>query len=175
MRTSHTPVHYTEPVDLDFTGSPIVVRARGCPALVAAENKNGHVYVYRLDRIGAGLHWARRIAAKLNGQPAWSPRTRSLYVVGHARLFRLALQRDCSFRVAWSIPLGSGSVNGPPVVAGDVLWFSVAERHALLAVDAASGEVLWTGSVGEPAYAAPTVLDGRVYVAGFSGMVKGFG
>ena len=172
---SHSPLDYREPVDSDFSGTPIVIRAPGCPALVAGENKNGFIYLWRLERIGEGLFGSVRVAAKLNGQPAWSPRTRSLYVGGHKRLYRLALTPKCRLRIAWSVPLGVESVNGPPTIAGDVVWFPATDTLAIWAVHARTGKVLWKGSMGEPVYTAPTVIDGRVYAGGFSGVVKSFG
>ena len=175
VRAAHSPFEPADRGDLDFSGTPIVLRTPGCPALVAAENKNGFIYVWRLKQLDAGLHDAIRIAGHLNGQPSWSPRTRSLYVGSNEKLFRLALTAKCRFRVAWSIPLGIESVNGPPTVAGDTVWFPATDTLAIWAVDARSGEVLWKGSMGEPVYTAPTVIDGRVYAGGFSGVVKAFG
>jgi outer membrane protein assembly factor BamB len=172
---AHTPIRPRTPRDYDFTGTPIVMRASGCPALVAAENKNGIVYTYRLRAIGKGPTGGIRLDGKLNGQPAWSPRTRSLYVVGHSKLFKLALTRTCALRLDWSIPLGTGTVNGPPVVVGDYVWFSVSDGLSVWAVDADRGETVTELSVGEPVFAQPTVLDGRVYVGGFLGLVKAFG
>jgi outer membrane protein assembly factor BamB len=175
VRAAHSPFEPSARGDLDFSGTPIVLRASGCPALVAAENKNGTIYVWRLNRIEAGLHDEIRIAGNLNGQPAWSPRARSLYVGAHDHLHRLALTKKCRLRTVWSIPLGVESVNGPPTVAGDVVWLPVTDSLAIWAVDARSGEVLWKGSMGEPVYTAPTVIDGRVYAGGFAGLVRAFG
>ena len=175
VKASHGPLDQREARDFDFTGTPIVMRAPGCPALVAGENKNGVIYVWRLKRIGDGLYDSIRVAPNLNGQPAWSPRTRSLYVGGHDRLIRLVLTRKCRLRAAWSVPFSVESVNGPPTVAGDVVWFPATETYAIWAIDARSGSVLWSGQMGEAVFTAPTVLDGRVYAAGFSGVVKAFG
>jgi len=175
VEASHGPLDQREARDFDFTGTPIVMRAPGCPALVAGENKNGVIYVWRLKRIGDGLHHSIRVADNLNGQPAWSPRTRSLYVGGHDRLVRLVLTRKCRLRVVWSVPFSTESVNGPPTVAGDVVWFPATETYAIWAIDARSGSVLWSGQMGEAVFTAPTVLDGRVYAGGFSGVVKAFG
>ena len=172
---ANAPVSYRKPLDLDMSGTPVVVRAPGCPALVAAENKNGFLYVWRLGALDDGVVWSKRLAPKLNGQPAWSPVTRSLYVVGHSAAFRLQLTRRCAFRVVWKLPLGSDAVNGPPTVAGNVVLFAVSEDYSIWAVDARSGQVLWRGPLGEAVFAAPAVLDGRIYVGGFSGRFQAFG
>ena len=117
LKASHSPLHYKVVRDSDFTGTPIPVRVPGCPALVVAENKNGTLYVYRLNNLGAGVYQRVVISSNLNGQPAWSPASRSLYVTGHVRFFRVAMNSACKFKISWSIPLGTRSVNGPPLVA----------------------------------------------------------
>ena len=175
VRASHTPVRYRRPLDLDLTGSPVPVRAAGCPALVASQGKDGYLYVWRLQRIARGLYAKLRLAPKLNGQPAWSPRTRSLYVVGHRAVYRVELTRECRLRLVWTVPVPSRSVNSPPMIAGDVLWFGISDAYAIWAVDTLSGEVLWRGSLGEALFAPPTIVDGRIYIGGFSGVLKGFG
>ncbi len=175
VTAENTPLVVRKPRDFAFSGTPIVMRARGCPDLVAGENKNGVIYVWRLDAISKGIVSKLRLAGNLSGQPAWSPRARALYVSGHDRLFKLSLTRSCKLRRAWTIPLDVVSVNGPPTVAGDVVWFPVTEKYEIWAVDARSGAVLWRGSLGESVFTAPTVIDGRVYAAGFSGAVKAFG
>ena len=175
VRASHTPVRYRQPLDLDLTGSPVPIRASGCPALVASQGKDGHLYVWRLQRIARGLYAKLRLAPKLNGQPAWSPRTRSLYVVGHTAVYRVELTRECRLRLVWTVPVPSRSVNSPPMIAGDVLWFGVSDAYSIWAVDTSSGEVLWRGSLGEALFAPPTIVDGRIYIGGFSGVLNGFG
>lgn len=172
---ANAPVSYREPLDLDMTGSPIVVRAAGCPVLVAAENKNGVLYTWRLAAIDEGVVQSVRLGDALNGQPAWSPRTRSLYVVGHDRLHRLRLTKRCELRPVWTVPLGVDSVNGAPTVAGDVVWFPVSDGLAIWGVDARSGDVLARLSMGSNVYGAPAVLDGRLYAGSFTGIVKVFG
>jgi outer membrane protein assembly factor BamB len=174
VRASQAPQRYHQYVDQDLTGTPVVMRTPSCPPFVAAESKNGRVYVWRLDAIARGLYWSKRIAPNLNGQPAWSPLTRSLYVVGHTRAFRLQLTPSCGFQQVWSIPLQTSAVNGPPIITGNVIWFTVASDQTLWAVDATTGDVLWRGGLAEAAYAPPAILDGRVVEAAFDGLVSAF-
>jgi outer membrane protein assembly factor BamB len=175
LRASQEPQHYKHYVDQDLTGTPVVIRASGCPALVAGESKNGTVYAWRLNRIASGVYWRQKIAPQLNGQPAWSPLTRSLYVVGHQQAFRFQLTSTCKFNKVWSVPLVGASVNGPPLIFGNTIWFTVAADQTLWTMDATTGQLLWKGGLAEPAYAPPTILDGRVYEAGFPGLVSAFG
>src|SRR5262245_32871743 len=55
VKAANAPQRYRTYVDRDLTGTPVVMRAAGCPPLVAAESKNGSVYVWRLNRIKAGV------------------------------------------------------------------------------------------------------------------------
>jgi outer membrane protein assembly factor BamB len=175
VRASNTPQHYTQFVDLDLTGTPVVMRAPNCPALVAAQGKNGRVYVWRLNAIAKGIWWSKQVAAKLNGQPAWSPATRSLYVVGQQQAYRFQITGGCKFKQVWAVPLVGASVNGPPLIVGNVIWFTVTGDQTLWTVDATTGALLWKGGLAEAAYAPPALLDGRVYEAAFRGLVTSFG
>lgn len=174
LRAANAPVHYRTYIDADLTGTPVVMRAAGCPALVAGQGKSGTVFVWRLDRINRGPVWKRKLAPKLNGQPAWSPLTRSLYVVGHTRTYRLQVTPSCGIKLVWSIPLPTSSVNGPPIITGNVIWFTVSGDQTLWAVDATTGDVLWRGGLAEAAFAPPAIVDGRVVEAAFDGLVSAF-
>jgi len=177
VKASQAPQHYRHYVDADLTGTPVVIRAPGCPALVAAESKNGNVYVWRLNRIGAGVYWKKKVASRLNGQPAWSPLTRSLYVVGHQQYYRIQLSAGpaCTLKVPWAKSLVGAAVNGPPLIVGGSIWFTVAADQTLWTVDTRTGDVQWKGGLAEPAYAPPAIVDGRVYEVGFQGLVTAFG
>ena len=123
------------------------------------------------------MWWKKKIAPKLNGQPAWSPETRSLYVVGHTRAFRFQLAAPTCKLQAGLVDgaLERRGVNGPPLITGNTVWFTVAADQTLWAIDATTGELIWKGGLAEPAYAPPAILDGRVYEAGFLGLVASFG
>jgi hypothetical protein len=175
VRQANAPQNYKTYTDRDLTGAPIVMRASGCPALVAVERKDGGVYVWRLGALGKGVYWHRRLAPKLNGQPAWSPLTRSLYVVGHTRAYRLELTASCSFRQDWAVALAGTSVKGPPLITGNTVWFAVPSVQELWALDATSGQLLWKGGLAEAAFAPPAIVDGRVYAVGYQGLVAAFG
>ena len=157
------------------TGAPIVMRAAGCPALVAVESKNGSVYVWKLGSISKGVWWKKKLAPKLNGQPAWSPLDPlALRRRPHARLpapRRRRLQAHAGLVGA----AADRDVNGPPLVTGNTIWFAVSADQTLWAVDATTGKLIWKGGLAEPAYAPPAILDGRVYEAAFLGLVAAFG
>ena len=81
----------------------------------------------------------------------------------------------CKLKKVWTVPLQVKSVNGPPLVVGNVLWFTVADDQTLWTLDATTGQFLWKGGLAEAAYAPPAILDGRVYEAAFRGLVTAFG
>jgi outer membrane protein assembly factor BamB len=172
---SHTPIKYHTPHDSDFTGTPIPVRVAGCPPLLVNENKNGNLYVYRIDAVSKGVYQRVHVADNLNGQPAWSPATGSIYVVGHIAYARYQLTSGCTFKLVWSFPLPTKSVNGPPLVAGNVVWFGASEDQTQWAVDATTGAVLTKLSTAEATFAPITPVDGRVYIPGFLGLVSAYG
>jgi hypothetical protein len=177
LKASHSPVNYRVVKDNDFSGTPIPVRASGCPAMVVAENKNGFLYTYRLNDIGAGVYRKIQLTKHLNGQPAWSPATRSVYVAGQTAFYRVSVTAapGCALKLAWSVPLPTASTNGPPLVAGNVVWCAVSEDQTVWAIDAVTGQQLTRLSAGESVFAPISPVDGRVYVGGFLGLLSAYG
>lgn len=179
LGASH-PADISEPLDLDFAGSPVVFNRMGCGELVAAVNKNGRLYVWRSSRIAEGpvgdLTLRRAPASRpLLTQPAYSPRLRSIYVVTNVSLLRVAIPSDCRPRRVWSVPLRTRSLNGSPTVAGDTVWFATSGRFPrLLGVDARTGAVRARLPLDTLTLVAPTVVDGRIYVGSFFGRVYSF-
>lgn len=72
-------------------------------------------------------------------------------------------------RTAWSI----GGTATSPLLANGVLF--VSGDNAVRAVDAATGRILWTGSIGGIHWQSPLVANGRVVVADMDGRVSAFG
>ncbi len=58
-----------------------------------------------------------------------------------------------------------------PVVAGNRVYVAKANAHALYAIDAASGEVLWNYTVGGRVDSPPTIYQGRVLFGSADGYV----
>jgi len=91
---------------------------------------------------------------------------------GHTRYSPLAQIDDSNFgelEIAWRFKtdnLGSGpefKLEGTPVMAGGVLYATAGTRRAVVALDAATGELLWVHSEreGNRAEAGPRLLSGR--------------
>ena len=175
LKASQGPLHPKGPADWDFTGTSMIVRVAGCPPLVASENKNGNLYAWRLNKVAAGVYQRLKLTKHLNGQPAWSPATRSLYVDGQTEYYKIVLGPDCKFRLDWKFPLPTKSVNGPPLVTGNVVWLPVSEDQAVWGVDATTGRAADEARRRRGDLPPPTPLDGRLYVPGYQGLISAYG
>ena len=178
---SNHPRDIHQKTDLDFVGSPVLFRHATCGQLAAGLNKNGFLYVWRVQRLAAGPLVTLRLskptlAAPLLTQAAYSPRTGALYVSTPSRLVRVDLDRRCRGRVKWGRKVGSGLFNGSPTIAGDTVWLveNAFEGSALVAVRAVSGVVKYKAKLGGPAYVAPTVVGDRIYVPTYTGGLQSF-
>ena len=154
---SNHPRDIHQKTDLDFVGSPVLFRHAACGQLAAGLNKNGFLYVWRLQRLAAGPLVTLRLskptlAAPLLTQAAYSPRTGALYVSTPSRLVRVDLDRRCRGRVKWGRKVGSGLFNGSPTIAGDTVWLveNAFEGSALVGVRAGSGVVKYKAKLGGP-------------------------
>src|SRR5262249_28843677 len=67
--------------DFGFGSTPVIFTPVGCPTLVAAEGKDGILYVWRRLTVSHGPVQRLRIAdlATLYGLPAWDARTQRLF------------------------------------------------------------------------------------------------
>ncbi len=74
-----------------------------------------------------------------------------------------------SLDVAWTRDIG-GTLSAPVVAGGQVFVASV-EQHAVMAVDAAAGHVVWTHSAGGRVDSPPTVVGRRLYFGSADGTV----
>jgi outer membrane protein assembly factor BamB len=155
--------------DFGFGSTPIVFKAGGCGTLVAAEGKDGAVYLWSRAKLAAGPVQRLELAfpATLYGSPAWDPLTQQLFVTssqGYAGtpggLDALALTKGCKLRVAWNRKLG-GQLNAIPTVAnGTVL---VATGTGELRIYAAkTGRLLARRALGGAAFEAPIAVGGDV-------------
>ena len=182
VRGANHPRDINKKQDLDFVGSPVLFRHPVCGQLAGALNKNGSLYVWRVNRLAAGPLVTLRLskptlAAPLLTQAAYSPQTGALYVSTPSRLVRVDIDRRCHGRVKWGRKVGSGLFNGSPTVAGDTVWLveNAFEGSALVGVRAGNSVVRYRARLAGPAYVAPTVVGDRIYVPTFAGGVQSFG
>jgi polyvinyl alcohol dehydrogenase (cytochrome) len=65
---------------------------------------------------------------------------------------------------ALTAPLGGGSVNGPPAIINGVMFVGSMDAMGMMyALDAATGDILWSFASGAPVYSGAAIVDGVVY------------
>ena len=81
LRASHAP---GMPIkgDFGFGSTPVVFKSARCGAMVAAEGKDGAIYLWKRPTLTAGPVQRLELAfpATLYGSPAWDPKTQQLFV-----------------------------------------------------------------------------------------------
>jgi outer membrane protein assembly factor BamB len=181
--------------DWDFGATPVVYQPPGCPMMVAAVNKDGHLYLFKANDLAASAPPIQVLALNnaldgpgaggLIGIPAYWPAGNMLFVTDagpgingiNAGVVGLDVNPApaCDLRVGWSLTLPVVGVDQPPsapTVANGVVFVGTANGGAVHAYDAATGADLWntgTAITGGATYAAPIVAGGTLYVASWDG------
>jgi outer membrane protein assembly factor BamB len=179
--------------DRDFGATPLLFQPPGCPPLLAAMNKSGQLFLYQRAQIGDGPVQQLQIAQSTDagdfiGIPAYDPATNALYLGSpsdqppyHHGLLALAVGDDCQLSLLWNRRLGLNTTQFnpmiPPTVADGVVWYADGAASVLEAFDAADGRLLWRSGdrIAGGIFAAPTVVNGRVFVAAFDHKLYAFG
>ena len=161
--------------DFGFGSTPIVFSPARCSPLVAAEGKDGALYVWQRSKLAAGpvQRLALAFPATLYGSPAWDPATQRLFLTSTqgyagqpAGLDALAVTRSCRLRRVWTRALG-GQLNAIPTIANNAVL--VATGTGLLRVyAAASGKLVAQRNLGGAAFVAPIAVGRDVAVVTWS-------
>ena len=151
----------------------------GCGELVVAADKDDEVYAWRAADIDDGPIWSLPLesfdpADPMLSQLAWSPALDSIYAVTGTHLDRISIGASCGGSISWKEPLGTVTENGSPTIAGNIVWVSLNGKPALDAYDARSGKQLFSTGLGGTTLTAPTIVDGRLLIGTFTGLVEGF-
>jgi outer membrane protein assembly factor BamB len=199
---SYEPPHPTTfgceaaPCDVDFGATPTVFTPTTCPTLVAAGNKDGHLYVVRASDFGATTPVYQAITVNtphdglklggLGGIPAFWPAGNMLFVTDSgngvagvpAGVIALSVSPapQCQLSVAWTFPLPKlGSAQSSPTVVGDVVLVGEGATGEVHALDAATGAELWNSgsTVTGNTFAAPAIGNGKVFVGSWTGAATG--
>jgi hypothetical protein len=173
------PDSIDRPLDLDFVGSPVVFDRAGCGDLAVAQNKNGQLFGWRAGAVADGPAWTVDLETfdpdnPVLGQPAYDPRRTAVFTATGSRLVRVDVAPDCSARTAWTLGLGTDSLNGSPTIAGGTVWLTLSGTPSLVGVDADTGKRVATLPLPGLSIVAPTVIDGRIFVPTFTGQLVGF-
>jgi outer membrane protein assembly factor BamB len=177
--------------DVDFGATPVLFRPAGCPVtLVAAKNKSGVLFVYAEGGLNSGYRQKLQIASvkdyRFNGLPAWDPVTNMLYVSNSTDsssgtylhgMVALKAAANCSLSLAWQKTVGvSFTSASSPTVANGVVYYGDGKGSQEFAFNAATGTQLWSsGSTTGQLFAAPTVINGTLLVAGGDNHLYAFG
>ena len=157
--------------DFGFGSTPIVFKADGCGALVAAEGKDGAIYLWRRATLAAGpvQRLALAFPATLYGSPAWDPETQQLFLTttqGYAGqppgLDALALTKKCRLRRVWTKNLG-GQLSSVPTVANNTV-IVVTGTGRLRVYATRTGRLVAQRELGGAAFSAPIAFGRDVAV-----------
>jgi outer membrane protein assembly factor BamB len=176
--------------DNDFGAAPLLFRAARCPAQLVVVRKPGLLVLYDRDAIASGPRQRIQIgsadALTSFGTYARSDATGLLYVsnstdgsAGYVHgLLAFRSTAGCRLALAWQRPFGeAGAFVSAPVVAGGIVYYGDGQGGRVGAFDATTGRPLWdsANSIAGPAFAAPSVAGGRLYVAAWDGRLHAFG
>jgi hypothetical protein len=148
------PVVSVDGEDIDLGAAPVLFKPAGCPALLAANDKDGDLIVWRQDELDDGPY--ARIPLSdgddaFVGAPSWSPITQMLYdstataLKAGTRLdgtIALKVTPKCMYTKQWVAATGDGS-QPQPLVAGDLVADTGGTKGGFAVERAATGVVIW--------------------------------
>jgi outer membrane protein assembly factor BamB len=161
--------------DFGFGSTPIVFKAGNCGSLVAAEGKDGAVYLWRRSKLAAGpvQRLALAFPATLYGSPAWDPKTQQLFLTSTqgyagqpAGLDALAVTKKCRLRRTWTKGLG-GQLSAVPTVANNTVLVVTGTGH-LRVYATATGRLIAQRELRGAAFSAPVAYGRDVAVVTWS-------
>jgi outer membrane protein assembly factor BamB len=171
--------------DLDFASTPTPIDAPNCPPLMSILNKNGELFLYQREALGAG---PTQILAVTQGggnsasigsasyDPAANvlvlnnplPSKNGAYTNGAVAF---TVNAGCTLTPVWQTEFGLGvyTINTKafqPVIAGGVVYVVTGPSASVLAFNELTGAALWSsGSLfTTPTIAPVAVADGQLYV-----------
>ncbi|MBV9117493.1 MAG: hypothetical protein JOY63_09025, partial [Acetobacteraceae bacterium] len=180
--------------DVDFGATPLLYQPPGCPPLMATMNKSGVLFVNKRDAASLKAGPLQKIEVTQTsdtggfiGIPVYAPGANQLYlgnphtdVTGkypHG-LLAFKVQADCTLALAWQRTIGFDNDDPvpenpiiPAVSANGVVYYSTGIGGLVYAYDY-KGNPLWnSGSqIRGGIFAAPTVVNGMLLVAGGTGI-----
>jgi outer membrane protein assembly factor BamB len=159
--------------DEDFGAAPVLFQPKGCPPLVAMNNKQGYLYVWKRDAITDGPIWSLGVsdaASPFVGAPAWSASASTLYDAeakepdGSSAVLAIGITSKCIPQFGWRTSVGSGP-QPPPIAVNDVV-VAAGGSSGFTVLSAADGSVLYHANTASPALAPPIEVAGTIYASG---------
>jgi hypothetical protein len=169
--------------------------------MLAAFQKTGNLFIYNQATIASGplqtlpISQGNATGSDI-GSPAYDPALRQLYIAAPSDsptgfdkhgLIALAFNSTCTAAsVAWQQPVGRNSASNnpaiPPVVANGVVYYADGVASQVFAIDAKSGQILWSTDqlpaaerVKGGIFTSPSVVNGQLFVAGYDHKLHAFG
>jgi hypothetical protein len=150
------PVESVDGEDIDLGAAPVLFKPNDCPALLAANDKDGELVVWRQDALGKGPVARIPVSDGVDafvGSPSWSPVTQMLYdstatapkAQTGTRLdgtIGIQVTSKCAFTRKWFAPTGDGSMP-EPLVAGDLVADTGGSSGGFYVQRAATGVAVW--------------------------------
>jgi hypothetical protein len=150
------PVTSVDGEDIDLGAAPVLFKPNDCPALLAANDKDGDLVVWRQNALDKGPVASIPLSDGVDsfvGAPSWSPVTQMLYdstatalkAQTGARLdgtIGIQVTSKCGFEKKWYAPTGDGPMP-EPLVAGDLVADTGGSEGGFYVQRAASGVAVW--------------------------------
>lgn len=178
-------------VDVDFGATPTLFQAPGCPPQLAAMNKSGALFVYdRTAAMNTGPRQRIQITGtqytdngNFVGEPAYDPGRNRMFFGSPSDasatykhgLIAMNEGANCQVSLAWQQQVGLNNVSYnnpviPPTIANGVVYYADGDASRLFAFNADTGARLWNSGtlIAGGIFAAPTVVNGHVYVSGYT-------
>jgi outer membrane protein assembly factor BamB len=171
--------------DLDFGSAPLLFQPKRCPPLLAANSKDGTVYVWNRNALANGFASRIPIGGGITfvGQPSYSAPLRMIFVSGANLPWVEPVVGDgvagfsvdtlCRFRLRWRAHVGAGTAP-PPLVAGEVVFAAGGEGRGYAAFAARTGKTLWRFSTRGATLSPVIAAEGRIFAGDYDGMLRAF-
>jgi outer membrane protein assembly factor BamB len=168
--------------DYGFGSTPVVFTPKRCAPLVAAEGKDGVLYVWQRAALGKGPTQRIQLGfpGTLYGLPAWDSRTQKLYLTTSTgyRGIQSGLQvlkvnvPSCRVKLEYTRPLDH-ALDSVPTIANDVAVIGTGKGHVAIE-RTKDGKRIKTLKASGSVFAQPTVIGADVAVTDWKGRLTVF-
>jgi len=129
--------------------------------------------LYALDARDGSVVWRHEAAGPVSASPAVGDGTVYVGINGNGGVLALSTEDG---EVVWEYPTQGSIVGSSPAIADGTVYIGdySDQGERLHAIDARSGEAVWSERTRGYIWSSPAVVDGTVYVSDLRNMVYGF-